>query len=79
MPFVVLFQFWYVVRHAYVQAGDTALMMASKEGHTAVVKALLHAGADVNLKDEVRVWIKNLSNQNFTKEESHFAYESKVE
>ena len=30
-------------------------MMASKEGHTAVVKALLHAGADVNLKDEVRV------------------------
>ena len=31
----------------------TALMMASKEGHTKCVEALLQRGADVNIKDKV--------------------------
>ena len=35
------------------QAGSTALIWASKEGHVEVIKALLAAGADKYAKDEV--------------------------
>ena len=34
--------------------GETALILASKEGHTAIVELLLGAGADKEAKDEVR-------------------------
>ena len=34
------------------QKGNTALMMASKKGHTEIIQALIEAGADVNAKDE---------------------------
>ena len=37
-----------------IQDGDTALMLASCKGHTAVVELLLQHGADVNAKDDVR-------------------------
>jgi len=33
--------------------GMTALMEASREGHTATVQVLLEAGADVNVKEKV--------------------------
>ena len=36
------------------QAGFTALLKATKEGHIAVVQALLEAGADIDIKDKVR-------------------------
>lgn len=35
------------------QAGYTALMMASEEGHDAVVFALLHHSAQIDMKNEV--------------------------
>ena len=35
------------------QDGLTALILAVKEGHTETVKAILAAGADVNLQEEV--------------------------
>ena len=35
------------------QDGLTALILAIKEGHTETVRALLAAGADVNLQEEV--------------------------
>ena len=34
--------------------GLTALMAATREGHTEIVKMLLAAGADVFLKDQVK-------------------------
>ena len=37
-----------------IQGGETALIYASGEGHTAVVELLLQHGADVNAKDNVR-------------------------
>ena len=37
-----------------IQDGATALMMASYEGHTAIVELLLQHGADVNAKATVR-------------------------
>jgi ankyrin repeat protein len=36
------------------QSGKTALMEASDRGHTVVVQALIGAGANPNLQDEVR-------------------------
>jgi len=38
----------------YCKYGRTALMWASKGGHTATVELLLGAGADKEVKDEVR-------------------------
>ena len=38
-----------------MQDGFTALMWAANEGHLAVVQALLKAGADINLKNNVSV------------------------
>ena len=35
------------------QVGNTALIKASREGHTAIVKALLRAEADINMQNEV--------------------------
>ena len=37
----------------FMQDGDTALTLASWKGHTAVVKELLAAQADVNVQDKV--------------------------
>ena len=37
------------------QYGRTALMAAAEEGHDATAKMLIDGGADVNLKDQVRV------------------------
>ena len=37
-----------------IQDGDTALMRASREGHTAIVELLLQHGADVTAKNNVR-------------------------
>ena len=36
-----------------MKGAQTALMMAAQGGHLEVVKALIEAGADVNLRDEV--------------------------
>ena len=38
-----------------VQDGDTALMMASANGHTKVVELLVASGAAVEAQSEVRV------------------------
>ena len=38
----------------YCKYGRTALMWASKGGYTAIVELLLGAGADKEVKDEVR-------------------------
>jgi len=38
----------------YVQYGETALMKASENGHTATVQVLLEAGADKDVKNDVR-------------------------
>jgi ankyrin repeat protein len=37
-----------------LQFGKTALMYASEKGHTATVQALIGAGADLNVYDQVR-------------------------
>ena len=37
-----------------LQSGGTALMEASKKGHTAVVELLLQHGADVHIQHNVR-------------------------
>ncbi len=37
-----------------IQDGWTALMRASREGHTAVVELLLQHGADLNVENIVR-------------------------
>ena len=38
----------------YIQwTGDTALMMAAREGETGVVKELVEGGADLDLQNEV--------------------------
>lgn len=40
-----------------LQDRKTALMVAADKGHLKVVKALLHVGSDVSLKDKVySVW-----------------------
>ena len=39
-----------------IQAGDTALILASFSGHLEVVKALLAAGADKDVKNKVGAW-----------------------
>jgi ankyrin repeat protein len=36
-----------------MQDGSTPLHMATKNGHTAIVEALLAAGADLNIQGEV--------------------------
>ena len=36
-----------------MKGGKTALIMAAEDGHLEVVKALIEAGADVNLRDRV--------------------------
>jgi ankyrin repeat protein len=36
-----------------LQSGCTPLMYATKNGHTAVIRILVDAGADVNARDEV--------------------------
>ena len=36
------------------QGGDSALMMAVREGRTEVVSLLLEAGADIHLQNEVK-------------------------
>ena len=45
------------VTHSYsldsVQTGSTALLAAAQEGHCSVVRMLLEAKADVNMKDNV--------------------------
>ena len=37
------------------QDGMTAVMWAASKGHTATVKALKQAGADLNVKDKVNL------------------------
>ena len=43
-----------------IQIGKTALMYASYEGHTEVVKVLVEAKADLNITDEVNLIINYL-------------------
>lgn len=38
-----------------LQSGGTPLLMAAKEGHVGVARALLEAGADVDKAMEVRI------------------------
>jgi hypothetical protein len=52
-PYNVEFIPAHVARTAYLQYGLTALTLASANGHLAVVKALVAAGADVNAASEV--------------------------
>ena len=47
------------------QRGDSALFLAALEGHVAVVKLLIEAGAMVNLQN--KVWQTNLHNQDHVK------------
>ena len=42
-----------ILRCMFCQAGVTALMLASQGGHAAVVSALVEAGANVNIADNV--------------------------
>ena len=37
----------------YIQRGDSALIVAAKEGQTGVVKELMKRGADLNLQNKV--------------------------
>ena len=43
-----------------IQIGETALMKASNEGHTEVVKVLVEAKADLNITDQVNPIINYL-------------------
>ena len=43
-----------------IQYGRTALMRASDEGHTEVVKVLVEAKADLNITDKVNLIINYL-------------------
>ena len=44
-----------------MQGGRTALYRAADNGHMEVVTALLAAGADINLQDEVRnCWLRRV-------------------
>ena len=43
----------FVLSGCYSQAGLTALMLATKEGHASVVKTLLVGRADPNITDKV--------------------------
>ena len=43
-----------VLSHSVPQYGRTALMEASRSGHTDVVQLLLSSGAQVDLQDKVR-------------------------
>ena len=49
----------YIVVHysLCIQDGTTALYMASKNEHVAVVKSLLKAKADLTLEDEVSIFL----------------------
>ena len=40
-----------------IQAGSTALICAAGEGHTAIVVSLVEAGADINIRNEVRLYM----------------------
>lgn len=53
-PFPILFLLYGVSLSMYVQYGETALMKASENGHTATVQVLLEAGADKDVKNDVR-------------------------
>lgn len=45
------------IRHFSVfQVCDTALILAAREGHAAVVKELLSSGASVDLANKVSTW-----------------------
>ena len=45
-------------RHVIVtQDGDSALMMAAKNGHTDIVVVLVKAGAKLDLQNKVRSYI----------------------
>ena len=44
-----------------IQAGSTALICAAGEGHTAIVVSLVEAGADINIRNEVRLNVCYLS------------------
>jgi hypothetical protein len=57
MPSMIMFLLLFV-HFLWHQVGDAALMYASREGRTAVVKLLLEAGADVDAKNEVRHYHK---------------------
>ena len=42
--------------HYDIQFGQTALMFATKEGHTNIAESLIHGGADMNIQDIVSVY-----------------------
>ena len=44
--------------HYDTQRGRTALMLAAKEGYTNTAESLIHGGADMNIQDEVSVYIQ---------------------
>ena len=47
--------YYMVFTDVFTQDGGTALMNASKGGHTGAMELLLAKNADVNAKDEVRM------------------------
>ena len=46
-----------------IQDGETALMLAAREGHTRIVKKLIWTGASVNLRNQVRRLYNNTNSQ----------------
>ncbi len=44
---------YFLLTFLYAQEGCTALIWAARGGHIAVVKALLKAGADINIQETV--------------------------